>query len=126
MGDFPHDLCDVYQRLPHILACPLGRSLCLGLLCQQEEQLLKVLSSTKSSTCESCKGARRGDLLEIEYTGRLQDGKVFDGSNIKVSPLAPNPWLFMPTFYCHRDVYTIRYTRSCPANREMERPVRSA
>lgn len=49
-------------------------------------------------------GARRGDLLEIEYTGRLQDGKVFDGSNIKVSPLAPDPWPFMPTFYCHRDV----------------------
>ena len=52
---------------------------------KEEGQVLKVLASTKSSACESCKGARKGDLLEIEYTGRLQDGKVFDGSSIKVS-----------------------------------------
>ncbi|CAN0109240.1 unnamed protein product [Ascophyllum nodosum] len=51
----------------------------------EEGQVLKVLASTKSSACESCKGARKGDLLEIEYTGRLQDGKVFDGSSIKVN-----------------------------------------
>eukprot|EP00904_Undaria_pinnatifida_P013360 jgi/Undpi1/9154/HiC_scaffold_26.g11612.m1 len=51
----------------------------------REEQLLKVLSSEKNAGCEYCKGAQRGDLLEIEYTGKLEDGKVFDGSSIKVN-----------------------------------------
>ena len=42
------------------------------------------MSSQKNAGCEFCKGAQRGDLLEIEYTGKLEDGKVFDGSSIKV------------------------------------------
>jgi len=52
---------------------------------QREEQVLKVLRSDKSPGCEFCgSGARKGDLLEIEYTAKLEDGKVFDGSSIKV------------------------------------------
>lgn len=57
---------------------------CLFGLLQREEQVVKVLSSEKRAGCEYCQGARRGDLLEIEYTGKLEDGKVFDGSSIKV------------------------------------------
>lgn len=48
---------------------------------------MRLLSSEKSSACDSCRGARRGDLLEIEYTGKLEDGKVFDGSRVMVSEL---------------------------------------
>eukprot|EP00903_Cladosiphon_okamuranus_P010059 g9534.t1 len=52
----------------------------------REEQVLKLLQSNKSTGCEFCgQGARRGDLLEIEYTAKLEDGKVFDGSSIKVN-----------------------------------------
>lgn len=67
---------------------------------QREEQVVKLLNSDKSAECNSCgQGARRGDLLEIEYTAKLEDGKVFDGSSIKVStnatglrsPLAARP-----------------------------------
>lgn len=46
--------------------------------------MLQVLSSDKNAACESCAGAKRGDLLEIEYTGTLEDGKVFDGSSVLV------------------------------------------
>lgn len=52
---------------------------------QRGEQLLKLLSSEKSATCQSCQGAQRGDLLEIEYTGTLENGTVFDGSSITVN-----------------------------------------
>lgn len=45
---------------------------------------MKVMSSKKNEGCEVCQGAKRGDLLEIEYTGTLEDGKVFDGSSVKV------------------------------------------
>ncbi|CAM9420380.1 unnamed protein product [Ectocarpus sp. 8 AP-2014] len=52
----------------------------------REEQVVKLLNSDKSAECNSCgQGARRGDLLEIEYTAKLEDGKVFDGSSIKVN-----------------------------------------
>eukprot|EP00752_Nemacystus_decipiens_P008970 g8008.t1 len=52
----------------------------------REDQVLKLLKSDKAAECEFCgQGARRGDLLEIEYTGKLEDGKVFDGSSIKVN-----------------------------------------
>lgn len=44
-----------------------------------------MLSSDKSEACQSCRGAKRGDLLEIEYTGKLEDGTVFDGSSVMVS-----------------------------------------
>lgn len=50
-----------------------------------QEQVLKVLSSEKSEACSTCRGAQRGDLLEIEYTGTLENGTVFDGSSITVS-----------------------------------------
>lgn len=47
--------------------------------------MLKLLRSDKAAGCEFCgQGARRGDLLEIEYTAKLEDGQVFDGSSIKV------------------------------------------
>lgn len=60
--------------------------LVLSSFVQREEQVLKVLRSEKGAGCEFCgQGARRGDLLEIEYTAKLEDGKVFDGSSIKVS-----------------------------------------
>lgn len=59
------------------------------LVAQREEQVLKLLQSKKAAGCEFCgQGARRGDLLEIEYTAKLEDGKVFDGSSIKVGASA--------------------------------------
>ncbi|CAM9206481.1 unnamed protein product, partial [Hapterophycus canaliculatus] len=52
----------------------------------REEQVLKVLSRSKSVGCEFCgQGARKGDLLEIEYSAKLENGAVFDGSNIQVN-----------------------------------------
>lgn len=50
-----------------------------------QEQVLKVLSSEKNGACTTCRGVQRGDLLEIEYTGTLENGSVFDGSSITVS-----------------------------------------
>lgn len=48
--------------------------------------MLTLLRSDKGAGCEFCgQGARKGDLLEIEYTAKLEDGDVFDGSSIKVS-----------------------------------------
>lgn len=54
---------------------------------QREQQVLKVLSSEKNDACQMCRGAQRGDLLEIEYTGALENGTVFDGSSITVSTM---------------------------------------
>lgn len=53
---------------------------------KRQEQVLKVLSRKKSEGCEFCgQGARKGDLLEIEYSAKLENGTVFDGSDIQVS-----------------------------------------
>ncbi len=77
---------------------------------QREEQVLKVLRSDKSPGCEFCgSGARKGDLLEIEYTARLEDGKVFDGSSIKVGQDEPGvvgAW------------YSTERNRTCPYSGE--------
>ncbi|CAM9755220.1 unnamed protein product [Chrysoparadoxa australica] len=51
---------------------------------KQERQVLSVDTTSKSESCPVCTGVRRGDLLEILYTGKLEDGTVFDGSNIKI------------------------------------------
>lgn len=56
---------------------------------QREEQVLKLVRSDKGAGCECSQGAKRGDLLEIEYTGKLEDGNVFDGSSIKVNGAQP-------------------------------------
>lgn len=64
---------------------PTSAVACCVAAIQREEQVLKLLRSDKAAGCEFCgQGARRGDLLEIEYTAKLEDGKVFDGSSIKV------------------------------------------
>lgn len=92
-GVNPPVTSSLMTSLPHPSAAPF----------QQDEQVLRLLSSEKSASCgsETCQGARRGDLLEIEYTGKLEDGKVFDGSSIMVScsrprveaPGRPMKWL---------------------------------
>ena len=81
---------DFYRSRPLLLLLwPGNTTACWcavdDLFAQREEQVLKLLRSDKAVGCEFCgQGARRGDLLEIEYTAKLEDGKVFDGSSIKV------------------------------------------
>jgi FK506-binding protein 2 len=51
---------------------------------RQSDQVLSVRTVSRSESCPSCSGVKRGDLLEIRYAGRLpdSDNAVFDGSAV--------------------------------------------
>lgn len=67
-----------------------------------------MLRREKSPECEFCgSGARKGDLLEIEYTGKLEDGTVFDGSSIKVGGGRPGGVGSVPVSMNGGDVHAL-------------------
>lgn len=52
----------------------------------RSHQDLKVTTTEKAANCQECKGAIRGDLLEISYSTSLKDsGKLVDGSSASIA-----------------------------------------